>query len=170
MPTLSFWSPVADDWQCEYTLLHHLVTLPFEVFTPSAIAAGIEVWTWVIAEKPGAEVVLISEILAAWFATVRDRKGVFSRCLKSGLSTGSYYNSWNFSRPPQLRRSILSPNKIQPHRQRGNRSCNHSCPTSSSATYPCPANVIQSVASCSLPSVNSYISYATACLTVRPRP
>ncbi|KAG8217643.1 hypothetical protein J3R82DRAFT_5796 [Butyriboletus roseoflavus] len=67
--------------KCEYTLLHYLVTLPFEVFTPSAIAAGIEVWTWVIAEKPVAEVVLISEILAAWFATVSDRKGVFSQCL-----------------------------------------------------------------------------------------
>lgn len=74
---------MADEWQCEYTLLHHLVTLPFEVFTPSAIAAGIEVWTWVITEKPAAEVVLISEVLAAWFATVRDRKGVFSQCLKS---------------------------------------------------------------------------------------
>lgn len=76
---------VIDDSQCEYTLLHYLVILPFEVFTPSAIAAGIEVWTWVIAEKPVVEVVLISEILASWFATVKDRKGVFSQCLKSGL-------------------------------------------------------------------------------------
>lgn len=55
------------------------------MFTPSAIAAGIEVWTWVIADKPVAEVVLITEILAAWFATVRDRKGVFSQCLKLGV-------------------------------------------------------------------------------------
>lgn len=170
MPIFSFWNPVPDDWQCEYTLLHYLVTLPFEVFTPSAIAAGIEVWTWVIAEKPVAEVVLISEILAAWFATVKDRKGVFSQCLKSGSSTGSYHDSCSISCPPQLRRSILSPNRIQPHRQGGNRSCNHQCPTSSSATYPCPANAIQSVASCSLPSINSCISYATACLTVHPRP
>lgn len=89
---------MADNWQCEYTLLHYLVSLPFEVFTPSAIAAGIEVWTWVIAEKPVAEVVLISEILAAWFATVRDRKGVFSQSLKSGLLTGSYHNSCHNSR------------------------------------------------------------------------
>lgn len=74
---------MTDDRQCEYTLLHYLVSLPFEVFTPSAIAAGIEAWTWVIAEKPGTEVVLISEILAAWFATVRDRRGVFSQSLKS---------------------------------------------------------------------------------------
>ncbi|KAG9318618.1 hypothetical protein JVU11DRAFT_711 [Chiua virens] len=32
--------------RCEYTLLHYLVTLPFEVFTPSAMSAGIEVWTY----------------------------------------------------------------------------------------------------------------------------
>lgn len=49
------------------------------------MATGIEVWTWVIAEKPVVEVVLISEILAAWFSTVRERKGVFSQSLKSGF-------------------------------------------------------------------------------------
>jgi phosphatidylinositol 4-kinase len=59
--------------------------LPFEVFTPAAIAAGIEVWTWVIAEKPVVEVALMCEVLSAWFGTVRDRKGVFSQTLKSGF-------------------------------------------------------------------------------------
>ncbi|KIK92048.1 hypothetical protein PAXRUDRAFT_830328 [Paxillus rubicundulus Ve08.2h10] len=67
--------------KCEYSLLHYLVTLPFEVFTPAAIAAGIEVWTWVIAEKPVVEVALMCEVLSAWFGTVRDRKGVFSQTL-----------------------------------------------------------------------------------------
>ncbi|KAI6045569.1 hypothetical protein EDC04DRAFT_2888588 [Pisolithus marmoratus] len=67
--------------ECEYDLLHRLVTLPFEVFTPAAIATGIEVWTWVIAEKPSMEVALMSEVLSAWFGTVRERKGVFSQSL-----------------------------------------------------------------------------------------
>ncbi|KIJ69126.1 hypothetical protein HYDPIDRAFT_23983 [Hydnomerulius pinastri MD-312] len=67
--------------KCEYGLLHYLVTLPFEVFTPSAIAAGIEVWTWVIAEKPDMEVALMCEVLSAWFGTVKERKGVFSQSL-----------------------------------------------------------------------------------------
>lgn len=67
--------------ECEYDLLHRLVTLPFEVFTPVAVATGIEVWTWVIAEKPSIEVALMSEVLAAWFLTVRERKGVFSQSL-----------------------------------------------------------------------------------------
>ncbi|KAF9227759.1 hypothetical protein BS17DRAFT_726240 [Gyrodon lividus] len=67
--------------KCDYALLHYLVTLPFEVFTPAAIAAGIEVWTWVIAERPVVEVALMCEVLSAWFGTVRDRKGVFSHTL-----------------------------------------------------------------------------------------
>ncbi|KAF9246393.1 hypothetical protein BU15DRAFT_85159 [Melanogaster broomeanus] len=66
---------------CEYTLLHYLVALPFEVFTPAAISAGINVWTWLIAEKPVVEVALMCEVLSAWFGTVRDRKGVFSQAL-----------------------------------------------------------------------------------------
>ncbi|KAG6336316.1 hypothetical protein ID866_2765 [Astraeus odoratus] len=67
--------------KCEYNLLRQFVAIPFEVFTPPAIAAGIEVWTWVIAEKPTIEVALMSEVLAAWFGTVRERKGVFSQSL-----------------------------------------------------------------------------------------
>jgi len=69
--------------QCEYSLLHYLVKIPFEVFTPAAIAAGIEVWTWVIAEKPATEVALMCEVISAWFGTLRGRKGVFSQSLKS---------------------------------------------------------------------------------------
>ncbi|KAJ8594622.1 hypothetical protein M405DRAFT_469254 [Rhizopogon salebrosus TDB-379] len=64
--------------QCEYTLVYFLVALPFEVFTPSAVAAGIETWTWVIAERPDMEVAIMCEVLTAWFGTVKERKGVFS--------------------------------------------------------------------------------------------
>jgi phosphatidylinositol 4-kinase A len=58
------------------------VALPFEVSTPSAIAAGIEVWTWVIAENPDIEVALMSELLAAWSDTIRLEKGIFSDSMK----------------------------------------------------------------------------------------
>lgn len=68
--------------QCEHELLHYLVTLPFEVGTPSAIATSIDVWTWVIAEKPDVEVALIAEILSAWTDTIKHEKGIFSTSLK----------------------------------------------------------------------------------------
>ncbi|KAG2135222.1 uncharacterized protein EDB93DRAFT_1242600 [Suillus bovinus] len=64
--------------KCDYTLVHFLVALPFEVFTPAAVAAGIETWTWVIAERPNMEVAIMCEVLTSWFGTVKERKGVFS--------------------------------------------------------------------------------------------
>ncbi|KAI0046132.1 atypical/PIKK/PI4K protein kinase [Auriscalpium vulgare] len=67
--------------KCEYALIYYLVALPFEVFTPSAIAAGIEVATWVISERPEFEVAMMTEINAAWMATIRHEKGIFSKAL-----------------------------------------------------------------------------------------
>ncbi|TRM58568.1 hypothetical protein BD626DRAFT_550606 [Schizophyllum amplum] len=67
--------------QCDYSLLHHIVVLPFEVATPSSTAAGIEVWTWLIASKPDIEVALASEILEAWTDTIKQEKGIFSKTL-----------------------------------------------------------------------------------------
>lgn len=58
------------------------MVLPFEVGTPSAIAASIEVWTWAIAEKPDVEVALIGEVLSAWTDTIKHEKGIFSTSLK----------------------------------------------------------------------------------------
>ncbi|KAF7311374.1 hypothetical protein MKEN_01039300 [Mycena kentingensis (nom. inval.)] len=67
--------------KCDFELLHYLVALPFEVSTPSAVSAGIEIWTWTIAEKPDIEVGLMGEVLAAWADTIRQEKGIFSTSL-----------------------------------------------------------------------------------------
>ncbi|KAJ7709476.1 hypothetical protein B0H17DRAFT_1155491 [Mycena rosella] len=67
--------------KCDYELLHYLVALPFEVSTPSAVSAGIEIWTWAIAEKPDIEVGLMGEVLAAWSDSIRQEKGIFSTSL-----------------------------------------------------------------------------------------
>ncbi|KAH7879656.1 uncharacterized protein C8R40DRAFT_1158339 [Lentinula edodes] len=62
----------------DHELLHYLVSIPFEVSTPPSISAAIEVWTWVIAEKPSIEVALMSELLSAWTDTIENEKGIFS--------------------------------------------------------------------------------------------
>ncbi|KII89099.1 hypothetical protein PLICRDRAFT_698221 [Plicaturopsis crispa FD-325 SS-3] len=74
----------------DHDLLNYIVTLPFEIFTPSALSSGIEVWSWVIAEKPEAEVALMAQILTAWTNTIRQGKGIFSKSL-------SYDNPFNHS-------------------------------------------------------------------------
>ncbi|KAG8904073.1 phosphatidylinositol-4- kinase [Tulasnella sp. 403] len=64
--------------QVDYELLHYLVALPFEIFTPSSISIGIEAWTWLIREQPNVEISLMVEINSAWAGTIRRHKGIFS--------------------------------------------------------------------------------------------
>ncbi|TBU65484.1 atypical/PIKK/PI4K protein kinase [Dichomitus squalens] len=66
-----------EEW--DHDLAHYLVALPFEAFTQASISAGIECWSWVIAEKPTFEVTLMSEIAAAWDASIKHGKGMFSK-------------------------------------------------------------------------------------------
>lgn len=68
--------------QWDYDLAHYLVALPFETFTQPAMYAGIESWSWVIAEQPDYEMVIMSEIAAAWDITVKLGKGMFSKSQK----------------------------------------------------------------------------------------
>ncbi|KAH8099528.1 atypical/PIKK/PI4K protein kinase [Cristinia sonorae] len=67
--------------KCDHDLLHYLVILPFESFSPTAVSAGCEVWSWVIAEKPEYEVVLVTEITSAWITTIKHGRGMFSKSL-----------------------------------------------------------------------------------------
>ena len=62
--------------------MRYLIALPFEAFTPASIAAGIDVWTWVISEKPEYEIAVMMEINSAWLATVRFERGMFSTSQK----------------------------------------------------------------------------------------
>jgi phosphatidylinositol 4-kinase A len=62
--------------------MRQLVALPFEVFNPPAIAAGIDAWTWIISEKPEYEISMMMEINSAWLATVRFERGMFSTSQK----------------------------------------------------------------------------------------
>ncbi|KAI5120463.1 hypothetical protein M0805_006483 [Coniferiporia weirii] len=64
--------------KCDYDLLHHLVALPFAVFSPSVVTLSIEVWTWIIGERPDLEIPLIMEINNAWTLTIRHNTGLFS--------------------------------------------------------------------------------------------
>ncbi|GJJ07619.1 hypothetical protein Clacol_001823 [Clathrus columnatus] len=62
-------------------LLHYLVALPFEIFTPSSISSGIEAWTWVISERCDLEMAIMLEFNSAWMETIRLGKGMFSQSL-----------------------------------------------------------------------------------------
>ncbi|KAL9096243.1 MAG: hypothetical protein Q9165_001766 [Trypethelium subeluteriae] len=61
--------------QC--TLVHHLVGIPFAVFTKQSIKLGISLWMGVIKENPRMETRILVEIASNFETTVRKRMGMF---------------------------------------------------------------------------------------------
>jgi phosphatidylinositol 4-kinase len=58
-------------------IIHHLVGIPFAVFSKQAIKLGISLWTGVIKENARMESRLLVEIAECWENTVRQRRGLF---------------------------------------------------------------------------------------------
>ncbi|KZT27321.1 atypical/PIKK/PI4K protein kinase [Neolentinus lepideus HHB14362 ss-1] len=104
----------------DYDLLHYLIILPFEVFSPSAVSTGVEVWTWAIAECPSIEMALLTELNSAWVTTIRQGKGFFS---KSVNYDDPFYHSIEYSptdregidRARKSARRLLSPHLLLMH-------------------------------------------------------
>ncbi|KAF8579311.1 atypical/PIKK/PI4K protein kinase [Ramaria rubella] len=82
-------TPERDD-----TLLHYLVVLPYEIFTPAAISAGIEAWTWLIGERTDLEMSIMLEFNAAWMETIKHGKGMFCGSLNA---QNPFYNPIEYS-------------------------------------------------------------------------
>jgi len=62
--------------QC--AIVHHLVGIPFAVFTRQAIKLGISLWMGVIKENPRMEARILVEVAEHWEGSVRQRKGFFN--------------------------------------------------------------------------------------------
>ncbi|KAI0818966.1 atypical/PIKK/PI4K protein kinase [Irpex lacteus] len=87
-------STIIDLKRCHRDLLHYIVALPFEAFTSTVISAGVEVWSWIISEKPEYEIVLLSELAASWSETIEQKKGMFSTNLNYA---DPFYHSVEYS-------------------------------------------------------------------------
>ncbi|KAH8726282.1 hypothetical protein GQ44DRAFT_826007 [Phaeosphaeriaceae sp. PMI808] len=66
----------------ESAIVHHLVGIPFAVFSKQSIKLGISLWTSVTKENPRMESRILVAIAENWETTVRKRRGVFSSSLK----------------------------------------------------------------------------------------
>jgi phosphatidylinositol 4-kinase A len=58
-------------------IVHHLVGIPFAVFTKQSIKLGISLWMGVIKENARMESRIFVEIAEEWEKTVRMRRGLF---------------------------------------------------------------------------------------------
>jgi len=73
-------------------IVHHLVGIPFAVFTKQAIKLGISLWMSVIKENPRMEPRVLVAIAECWEATVRGKRGLFCESLR-------YYDHFLFTIP-----------------------------------------------------------------------
>ena len=62
--------------QC--AIVHHLVGIPFTIFTKQSIKLGISLWLGIINENPRMEPRIFTEIAENWERTVRQKLGVFN--------------------------------------------------------------------------------------------
>jgi len=62
----------------ECAIVHHLVGIPFAIFTKQSIKLGISLWLGVINENPRMEPRILMEIAQQWESTVHRGLGVFS--------------------------------------------------------------------------------------------
>ncbi|KAH9867339.1 hypothetical protein IAQ61_007931 [Plenodomus lingam] len=63
-------------------IVHHLVGIPFAVFSKQSIKLGISLWTSVAKENPRMESRILVAIAENWENTVRKRRGIFSPLLR----------------------------------------------------------------------------------------
>ncbi|RCI03729.1 phosphatidylinositol-4- kinase, partial [Rhizopus stolonifer] len=64
-------------------LVQYLVVIPVQIFTVESIEIGVDVWTWILVERPDMEERLMTEISNMWSWAQRHRKGLFSPALNS---------------------------------------------------------------------------------------
>lgn len=62
----------------ECAIVHHLVAIPFAIFTKQSIALGISLWLGVMNENPRMEPRILMEITHQWEGTIQRRLGVFN--------------------------------------------------------------------------------------------
>ncbi|KAF1996104.1 hypothetical protein P154DRAFT_525820 [Amniculicola lignicola CBS 123094] len=63
-------------------ILHHLVGIPFAVFSKQSIKLGISLWMSVIKENPRMEPRILVAIAECWETTVRKKQGLFNPALR----------------------------------------------------------------------------------------
>ncbi|RDL34611.1 Phosphatidylinositol 4-kinase STT4 [Venustampulla echinocandica] len=98
----------------ECAIVHHLVVIPFSIFTKPSIKLGISLWLGVINENPRMEPRILMEVAQQWELTVHRRLGVFN---VKFLHPDPFYvagefapsNSANLSKRQHASHNLLSP-------------------------------------------------------------
>jgi phosphatidylinositol 4-kinase len=101
--------------QDQGAIVHHLVGIPFAVFSKQAMKLGISLWTGVIKENARMESRILVEIAECWEGTIRQRRGLFDAKL---LQPDPFYVKEEFAPSDRnyiARRQHVAYDLIAPH-------------------------------------------------------
>ncbi len=96
-------------------IVHHLVNIPFQIFTKESIKLGISLWLGVIHENPRMEPRILTEITQAWEKTIDRKVGIFSDHFHH---QDPFYVKQEFAPSDKgalLKQQQLAQNMISPH-------------------------------------------------------
>ncbi|KAK6587321.1 hypothetical protein PZA11_000611 [Diplocarpon coronariae] len=99
----------------ECAIVHHLVGIPFAIFTKQSIKLGISLWLGVINENPRMEPRILMEVAQQWEATVHKRTGIFN---SKFLHPDPFYIKEEFAPsdwPTLLKKQHIAHNLLAPH-------------------------------------------------------
>lgn len=94
-------------------IVHHLVGIPFAVFTKQSIKLGISLWMSVVKENPRMESRILVSIAECWENTITQQKGLFSPLLRYAYPLCQAITIFTCSKTS---RSILWEARIRSHR------------------------------------------------------
>ncbi|KAL5320890.1 hypothetical protein ACEPPN_011700 [Leptodophora sp. 'Broadleaf-Isolate-01'] len=99
----------------ECAIVHHLVGIPFAIFTKQSIKLGISLWLGVINENPRMEPRILMEVAQQWEASVHKGLGIFN---SKFLHLDPFYIKEEFApsdRPTLLKKQQIAHNLLAPH-------------------------------------------------------
>ncbi|KAI9745542.1 MAG: phosphatidylinositol-4- kinase [Claussenomyces sp. TS43310] len=99
----------------ECAIVHHLVGIPFAIFSKQSINLGISVWLGVINENPRMEARIVMEIAQHWESTIYKKMGIFH---DKFLHPDPFYIKEEFApsdRETLSRRQQSAQNLLAPH-------------------------------------------------------
>ena len=98
-------------------IVHHLVHIPFEVFSKASIKLGISLWLGVIHENPRMEPRILTEIALAWEKTIDRKVGIFNERFQN---PDPFYVKQEFApsdKAALMRQQQAAQNLIAPHQR-----------------------------------------------------
>ncbi|KAL5335246.1 hypothetical protein BJX70DRAFT_329101 [Aspergillus crustosus] len=101
----------------QVTIVHHLVSLPFQLFSKESISIGVSLWLGVIHENPRLEPLILFEVVEKWENTILRKQGLFDPSFNHVDPMYAKIELLPTDKDSMLQRQKLAQNILAPHLQ-----------------------------------------------------